>query len=76
MSWSITIKGFKSQEDAECFLLWYSNQGEQNIQPWMEARLEEGLDVRYSHHIGRSQPEVNRSLRSITARLDLEFSND
>lgn len=49
MSWSVTIGGFKNSEDAKQFLSWYSHQGEQYIDDWMQCRKQEGLDVRSSH---------------------------
>lgn len=46
MSVSITINGFKNKEEAIEFMSWYSNQGEQDIEFWMECRKHEGKDVR------------------------------
>lgn len=46
MSVSITIKGFKNREEAIEFMAWYSGQGEQDIEFWMECRQQEGKDVR------------------------------
>lgn len=46
MSVSITIKGFRNRQEAIEFMNWYSGQGEQDIDFWMECRQQEGKDVR------------------------------
>ena len=33
----ILIKGFKSKEEAEEFITWYSEQGEQDLGVWLES---------------------------------------
>ena len=33
----ILIKGFKSQKEAEEFITWYSEQGEQDLGVWLES---------------------------------------
>ena len=42
----VTIKGFKTKDEAVEFMQWYSGQGEQDIPVWLECRKDEGLDVR------------------------------
>ena len=44
--YSVTFEGFKTQEEAKQFIAWYEGQGEQDIVPWLEARADEGLEVR------------------------------
>ena len=43
---NVCITNFKSKEEAEEFINWYSGQGEQDCAIWMECRKEEGMDVR------------------------------
>lgn len=41
----VIIKGFKSSEEAQMFIEWYEGQGEQDIQYWREARVQEGARI-------------------------------
>lgn len=43
--YEVKVKGFKTKDAAEEFMNWYSGQGEQDIDVWMECRSEEGRDV-------------------------------
>jgi hypothetical protein len=38
----LTIVGFTSQEQINQFMSWYSGQGEQDIDYWLECRHDEG----------------------------------
>ena len=40
--YSVQIKGFHTKAEAEAFINWYSS-GEQDAEPWFEARQEEGI---------------------------------
>lgn len=40
---SVTFKGFKTKEEAKQFATWYSIQGEQQIDYWLDCRREEGI---------------------------------
>ena len=42
---SVKIEGFETKEGAVEFMNWYSGQGEQDIDNWMECRQEEGTDL-------------------------------
>jgi len=44
---TIVIKGFKSKEQAEEFMTWYSEQGEQDLSAWLEI-ADVGCDSMYS----------------------------
>lgn len=47
-TFEVNIKGFKSKAQAEEFISWYSEQGEQDAGYWFEARKEEGtLDCNF-----------------------------
>lgn len=37
--YSVTIKGFKTLKQCQVFADWYSNQGEQDIDVWWEAKF-------------------------------------
>lgn len=43
MTYEVVIKGFQTKEQAKEFVSWYSGQGEQDIQIWLECRKEEGI---------------------------------
>ena len=42
----VTVKGFKTRDEAIEFMQWYSGAGEQDAAYWFECRKEEGKDVR------------------------------
>ena len=42
----VTVKGFKTRDEAETFMSWYEGQGEQDAAVWFECRQDEGKDVR------------------------------
>ena len=44
----VKIKGFETKDSAIEFMNWYSGQGEQDIDFWMECRKEEGKDIQES----------------------------
>lgn len=39
--YKVTISGFKSQAEAETFVMWYCEQGEQDIDVWLEDKSDE-----------------------------------
>jgi len=41
----VHVYGFKTREAAMQFARWYSNQGEQMIDAWWDARSDQGLDI-------------------------------
>ncbi len=44
--YSVKFEGFKSKEEAEEFITWFGESGEQFTDCWFEERQREGLDVR------------------------------
>ena len=46
--YTVNVTGFKTKEQAEQFMAWYSAQGEQDATVWFECRKDEGkLDVEF-----------------------------
>lgn len=43
MTYELVIKGFKTKAEAETFVSWYDEQGEQDISIWLECRKNEGI---------------------------------
>lgn len=58
--YSVTIKGFKTLEQAEAFYDWYEGQGEQAAIDWFECRLGEDpeLGMRYALTDMSKAPEL------------------
>ena len=67
MSIDVTIKGFKNKTEAIEFMKWYSNQGEQDIEFWMECRQQEGKNVRTN--INCTDIDVENLIMNVSEQL-------
>ena len=63
----VIITGFSSLAEAEEFVSWYSEQGEQDSTIWFDCRKEEGLIEHSSMYYKSSSTKGN----SVTMELEL-----
>lgn len=68
-SFSVTFRGFNSLEEAEAFLAWFSNSGEQEAGEHMAS--DDTLDRRVSS-IGMHYPTKTEG-RSVTADIEVNY---
>lgn len=51
----VLIKGFKTKEEAQEFINWFTNYGEDYIMDWLDRCLEEGLNVRNQLNVDKKK---------------------